>query len=109
MTPSPSDCPDGSQGTTTLGEGDRNRLLASRRRRLVLDVIEDRSTPIGLGTLARAIGTAEFGSEAIEPETIERLSISLHHNHLPRLDDVGALDYDAVSNHVSAVGNLPIR
>ena len=108
MTLSPSDSADGSAETTTLTESDRIRLLASSRRRAILEVVEDRSMPVDLDTLARAVGVAEIGVDGLTEETVDRIAITLHHDHLPRLDDAGVLDYDAASNAVVAVRNLPI-
>ena len=107
MTQSPSDSPDGPQETTTLIESDHVRLLASYRRRVLLDVVVDRSMPVGLETLAAAVGEAESGAGELERETVDRIAITLHHNHLPRLADAGVLDYDPASNHVAAVRGFP--
>ena len=109
MTLSPSDSPDGPQETTTLTTAERSRLLGAERRRTVLDIVEDRSPPLDLGTLATAVGAVELDDVEPDPATIERISITLHHNHLPRLADAGVLDYDPTSNHVTAVGDLPNR
>lgn len=92
-----------------LTGSERSRLLASERRRVLLDVIEDRSIPVGVEALAADVGEAEFGESDLPPERTERISITLHHNHLPRLAQAGVLDYDATANHVVAVRTLPTR
>lgn len=109
MTLSPSDSPDGSPETTTFTDSDRLRLLASYRRRVLLDVVVDRSMPVSLETLAAAVEEAESGAGELERETVDLIAITLHHNHLPRLADAGVLDYDPTSNHVTSVGDLPTR
>ncbi|HKJ58395.1 MAG TPA: hypothetical protein VKA37_04135, partial [Halobacteriales archaeon] len=103
----PSDSSDGPPETATFTDSDRIRLLASNRRRVLLDVVEDRSTPVALETLAAAVGEAESGAGELERETVDRIAITLHHNHLPRLADAGVLDYDPASNHVAAVRGFP--
>lgn len=106
---SSSDTSNEQSGTARLPESERNRLLASERRRVLLDVIEDRSIPVDVETLAAAVGEVEFGDGDLPPEQIERISITLHHNHLPRLAEAGVLDYDATSNHVASIRTLPTR
>ena len=109
MTLSPSDSPDDPPETPTFTDSDRMRLLASNRRRVLLDVVEDRSMPVSLDTLAAAVGEAEGDAAGLGTEAIDLIAITLHHNHLPRLADAGVLDYDPTSNHVTSVGGPPTR
>lgn len=101
MTLSSSESPGEASDTAAITEADRHWILTSERRRTLLEVLEDRSAPVGVEALAAAIGEAELGVEALEPETVERIAITLHHNHLPKLDDAGVVEYDTTSNHVS--------
>lgn len=102
MTLSSSESPNEPSETAPLTEDDRHRLLSSERRRVLLDVLADRSTPVGLEALARAIGEEEMGTDAVDPETTERIAITLHHNHIPKLAEAGVVDYDARSTYVAA-------
>ncbi|QLH79704.1 hypothetical protein HZS55_21465 [Halosimplex rubrum] len=84
----------------------RYDLLAAERRRTVLAVLTERggATPTGLDELVTAVAARE-GDEA-SAEAAERLAVSLHHVHLPRMDDLGVLDYDPGANRVETVRSL---
>jgi hypothetical protein len=97
-------------GSIELSESDRHRLLSNERRRQTLDALADRATPIDLDELAEAVAARERKSGDFEDEAIERVTIALHHNHLPTIGEVGVIDYDADSNRVvrrsDALGDL---
>lgn len=67
------------------------RLLAERRRRQVLRQLADTDTPTTIDRLGEAI-LAAVGSETDITE--EGLAIQLHHIHLPKLQEVGVIEYD---------------
>lgn len=102
MSESPSDRSNGFPGTRPLTESDAHRLLSSARRRILLDVLEDRQPPIDLDALAAAVAERELGAESSEAVPAGQVAISLHHVHLPKLDEVGVVDYAAASNQVEA-------
>jgi hypothetical protein len=86
--------------TARLTESDRHDLLSDRRRRVVLDVLRARVTPISLDSLAEAVAVRETDCDTPGPETVDTVALTLHHNHLPRMANVGVLDYDAESRRV---------
>lgn len=81
--------------TPELTASEYHRLLSVDRRRLVLDILEGTATAVDLEELATEVATREHGSNAVDETTRERMVISLHHNHLPCIDDAGLIDYDA--------------
>lgn len=86
------------------------RLLASERRRTVLAVLGGRTAPVDLRDLAREISVR--GDDAMEAGTADRVAVTLHHNHLPRMDDLGLLDYDPGANRIEScpdAGDGPIE
>lgn len=83
-----------------LADGDRHELLASKRRRTTLDVLAGRSAPVDLAELARTVAARECDVDATDADAVERVAVSLHHNHLPKMDDWDVLDYDPVANRV---------
>ena len=87
--------------TVTLPDGERHRVLASDRRRHVLDIVATRSRPVALDSLAAAV-LAREGADPADGEAREHAAISLHHVHLPLLDDYDVLEYDAEENRVVA-------
>ncbi len=84
---------------------ERYRLLASQRRRLVLEHLAGRTDPVDLTALASAIASRERDLE-VNDERIERVAISLHHVHLPMLSQFGLLEYDAGATRI---GSCPSR
>lgn len=87
-------------GSTDLTENERHRLLASERRRSVLEALSDRSAPIGLGELAVDLAAREDGLDPGDRVGIRRLKTELHHVHLPMMADSGVLDYDPVTHRI---------
>lgn len=89
---------------TTLLSDDRNpeslderyMLLSDERRRVVLDILTDQSEPIELTALSGLVAAAEHDGDVDEvcPSTRERIAVSLHHIHLPKMDDFGVVEYD---------------
>lgn len=84
-----------------LSESDRHRLLASERRRVALEVLEERTTLVALGDLAEAVADRETATGAPDDETVRCVALSLHHHHLPMMADLGVVDYDHESRHVA--------
>lgn len=83
-----------------LTENERHRLLSAERRRLVIDVLATRDTPVELADVARTVAAREDEDGADDEATIEPVEISLHHVHLPAMDAAGVIDYDAETNRV---------
>lgn len=80
----------------------RHELLADRRRRQAVDILDGRVASLDLDTVAEAIAAREEADPA--PETIERVAIELHHNHLPKLDECGFIEYEPKARLVHATG-----
>lgn len=91
-----------SNGTVELSESARHRLLAARQRRTVLELLADRATPVDLEDLASSVADREAVGETSSPSDTRQVMTSLHHAHLPMLDDAGVLDYDPEENRVEA-------
>ncbi|ELZ27482.1 hypothetical protein C475_06170 [Halosimplex carlsbadense 2-9-1] len=87
-----------------LSADERHELLAAQRRRVALAVLAERAAPTELDDLARAVAARE--GEDPPAEAVERLAVSLHHVHLPRMDELGVVDYDPSANRVDTVRAL---
>ena len=83
-----------------LTETERCSLLASERRRLVLDTIEDRTLPVDLADVASAVAEHDPDLRPDDAEAMERLKVSLHHVHLPKLEECGVCTYDLSANEI---------
>ncbi|MDS0283705.1 DUF7344 domain-containing protein [Haloarcula onubensis] len=79
----------------TLDESERYRILSDERRRLVLEILAERTTGIGLDDLAQAVTTRQTTGTDVGPGTVDRVRIALHHKHLPMLDESGVLSYES--------------
>ena len=91
------------RGGIDLDDTERFQLLASDRRRLALDVLETRSAPLDLASLADAIATREADGEDADASQVRSVSIDLHHTHLPKLAELDLIEYAADSNRIEAV------
>lgn len=84
--------------SATLTESERHRLLASERRRVLLSVLADESTPISLDELATAVAAEEPDSPDAADHTATR--VTLHHTHLPQMSHLDIIDYDPTRRQV---------
>ena len=78
---------------TTLSVEERYTLLADPHRQRVIECLDRSSDELGIETLADRI--------ADRTDDRDRILLSLHHNHLPRLDDHGIIEYDHETKTVS--------
>lgn len=78
--------------TEKISEIDGFVLLAKRRRRLALRILRESPTPLPIRELVERIGSRE--SENPSTEDLRSISISLYHNHLPRLEASDVVLYD---------------
>lgn len=88
--------------TAALSESDRHRVLSSARRRHVLAITAGRPSPVPLAALAAAVVAREDDAHPSDDETRDRVAVSLHHVHLPLLDEFGVLEYDTERREIEA-------
>lgn len=87
-------------------------LLADRRRRYALYHLRDRAATtdreatVSLQGLARRVAAVERGTdpEQVLEDEFERVYLGLQHNHVPRLEDAGVVEYDEDDRRVRFVG-----
>lgn len=84
-----------------LTQSERHTLLMSRRRRLVVEILEMKAPPTELSDLATEITRREEGAEECCDQTRQKVEISLHHNHLPKMDALGVIDYDTEQHRIT--------
>lgn len=87
------------QTTAELSERERCRLLADERRRVLVGVLAEQSSPVTLSEVATTLG-ARLKRRHGETDAHRTLEVRLHHVHLPLLADVGVVDYDPAENRV---------
>lgn len=85
--------------------------LADERRRVVLDSLFESGTPVDVGRLARRVAARERrggeGDRGPPADAVHRVRVSLHHVHLPKLDDAGLVEYDPDGQAVRTVADPP--
>ena len=83
-----------------LTESGRYQLLAADRRRAVLDILADEGGPIDVRAIAERIATRETDAGVLSASAVERVEISLHHNHLPRMAEYGVIGYRPAQHEI---------
>ncbi|WP_254861750.1 DUF7344 domain-containing protein [Halovivax gelatinilyticus] len=81
-----------------LTESEFHATLADKRRRLILRCLQESGTPLPLSTLADRIARYEFTGPSEDDQRAIR--ISLHHAHVPYLEDLGIISYDRDTTRV---------
>lgn len=66
--------------------------LGSERRLLVLRVLMEEHPPISREELARRVAAGEAGHSEPDEAAVRDVLISIHHVHLPKLEDVGLVE-----------------
>ena len=87
--------------------GDRDELfevLAHRQRRRVLGVL--RSAEGSLTLTEAALELARRSDEPVSEERVDRIRVSLHHWHLPKLAEAGLVEFDPGRGEVALAGSL---
>lgn len=91
-----------SAGMAGISETDRHRLLASERRRVALEILTGRTDPVDLDDLAAGIVGREDDVDAADEAAVERVAVQLHHMHLPKMAELGIIDYDPATNRIDS-------
>lgn len=90
----------------TAGSGLLEALQSARRRRVVSILANTPHETVTLTSLAVAVTTAEQETAvtAMDQAGLVAVRSSLHHAHLPKLDEVGLLAYDPQTRTVTDTG-----
>ena len=73
-------------------ESDVFVLLAKRRRRLALQVLQRSTTPLQVSLLAERIG--DYEHENPTAEDVRTICLTLYHVHLPKLEEASVISCD---------------
>lgn len=84
-----------------LAEGDIHDVLRNERRRLTLEQLRDNGNSLSVRELSERVAALETG-ETPPPRNIRQsVYVSLHQTHLPKLDELGIVEYDADAKQVT--------
>ena len=73
---------------------DIHEILRNDRRRRVLQYLKQRLEPVSLRDLAEQIAELEAGTSPAPRNLRQSVYNSLHQTHLPKLDEIGIIEYD---------------
>ncbi|WP_436927678.1 DUF7344 domain-containing protein [Halosimplex amylolyticum] len=83
-----------------MTEDEYHELLSVERRRTTLDILAGSTAPVELEELATTVAARESDVRVPDEATTERVAINLHHNHLPKMANLGLIAYDPDSSRV---------
>lgn len=78
----------------SLDIGDIHDVLRNDRRREVLSELKANSGEATIRELSERIASAETGEDPPPRNVRQSVYVSLHQTHLPKLDELGIVDYD---------------
>ena len=84
-----------------LEEGQIHEVLRNDRRRLALEALRDAGGRTTVRELSETVATRETGEEPAPRNKRQSVYVSLHQTHLPKLDELGIVDYDGDSKAVT--------
>jgi hypothetical protein len=85
---------------SALAESEIHDVLRNDRRRLVLEQLAEGSQEETVSDLAEYIASVESGEDPPPRNVRQSVYVSLHQTHLPKLDELGIVEYDASSKTV---------
>ena len=77
-----------------LAETEIHDVLRNERRRLALERLSERSSPASVSDLAEHVAALEAGERPPPNNLRQSVYVSLHQTHLPKLDELGIVEYD---------------
>jgi hypothetical protein len=80
-------------------------VFANERRRIALYCLDARRREVGLAELADAVARVERGiddgkSAHFSDEDVQSVYLDLYHNHVPKMEDYGIVEFDPASGIV---------
>lgn len=83
-----------------LEEGEIYDVLRNDRRRLALECLREAEGELSVGELSERVAAAETGETPPPRQKRQSAYVSLHQTHLPKLDSLGIVAYDAEAKEV---------
>ncbi|WP_336135619.1 DUF7344 domain-containing protein [Natronomonas amylolytica] len=89
-----------------LGEGEIHDVLRNDRRRLAIKALRDRDGRASVRDLSEEVAARETGEDPPPRNKRQSVYVSLHQTHLPKLDELGILDYDGEDKTVTLADRI---
>lgn len=90
---------DGSEDA--LDEGEIHDVLRNARRRLTIKALRDSDGSSTVRELSEEVAARETGETPPPRKKRQSVYVSLHQTHLPKLDELGIVEYDGDSKEVA--------
>lgn len=83
-------------------------VLSNARRRFILRQLQSEPSGLELGEIAAELAAVENGApvEELSRQDRKRIYVSLYQTHIPKLEDVGIIDYDTETGLVRPTDRL---
>jgi len=91
----------------SLPEADIHDVLRNDRRRMVIELLGDADEPVTARELSEAIAARETGEDPPPRDVRQSVYISLQQTHLPKLAELGIVEYDEQTKEVRPAENAP--
>lgn len=92
--------------STELSEEEIHDVLRNERRRLVIDLLQSGNGAVSVRELSEEIGSIESESNPPPRNIKQSVYVSLLQTHLPKLDDLGIINYESEGKMVNVDGRL---
>lgn len=86
--------------TDRLEASEIHDILRNDRRRLAIKCLRENGGTLSVRDLSEAVATRETGESPAPRDKRRSVYVSLHQTHLPKLDELGILEYDTDSKTV---------
>ena len=90
----------------SLDESDIHDVLRNDRRRLTIEQLRASDGAVSVRQLSEDVATLETGEDPAPRNKRQSVYVSLHQTHLPKLDGLGIVEYDAESKEVSLTDRI---
>lgn len=91
----------------SLPEADIHDVLRNDRRRMVIELLGDADEPVTARELSETIAARETGEDPPPRDVRQSVYISLQQTHLPKLAELGIVEYDEQTKEVRPAENAP--
>lgn len=87
-----------------IDESGHHEALAHTWRRDALSILSETNSPMSLADLAREIAKREQERPGVtqDEELPEQIYISLYHAHIPKLEDIGLIEFNVDDRTVAS-------
>ncbi|MFC6824586.1 DUF7344 domain-containing protein [Halopelagius fulvigenes] len=83
-------------------------VLGEKHRDAVVEILADEDRSVHLLALAERVAaeTRDVSLDDLTPKEVQRVELSLHHNHLPKLDEAGIVEYASEEKRISPADDI---